>query len=168
MKKLWAPWRMKYIESFDKVKECVFCKALREDDDEKNLVLYRDTHSFIIMNKYPYNNGHLMIAPNRHVGDITSLSEEEVLSMFRCLKIAISAIRDSMKPDGFNVGINVGRAAGAGIEDHVHMHVLPRWLGDTNFMPVIADTKVISEALEDTYRKLKESIDRKLKESTNR
>jgi len=155
---IFAPWRIRYILA-PKYKGCIFCDFPAQNDDEKNLILYRSQKCFIIMNKYPYNPGHLMVAPYRHVAEIEKLTEEEEKDLFHCLKVAIAAIKSTLKPHGFNVGVNIGRVAGAGIEDHVHMHVVPRWNGDTNFMPVLADVKVIPEALEETYKKLKKAIE---------
>ena len=141
-----------------KHKGCIFCDFPAAKNDEKNLILYRGKKSFIIMNKYPYNPGHLMIAPYRHVGEIEDLTSDEQIDLFYCLKLSILAIKSALKPDGLNIGINIGKVAGAGVKDHLHIHVVPRWNGDTNFMPVLADVKVIPEALEETYKKLRESI----------
>ena len=154
---LWAPWRMKYIES-PKREACVFCVSENEEKDRENLIVYRGSKSFIIMNKYPYNTGHVMIAPYKHVGDLTLLTDEELLDLMRNVNLSIKILREALKPEGFNIGINMGRAAGAGIEDHVHIHVVPRWLGDTNFMPVISQIKVMPELLETTYNKLREAL----------
>ena len=156
---LWAPWRMKYIES-PRRETCIFCIGDDESKDKENLVVYRGSKSFIIMNRYPYNTGHLMIAPYRHVGDLTQLSDEELLDLMKNVNLSIKILRETFKPEGFNIGVNIGRVAGAGIEDHVHIHVVPRWAGDTNFMPTIAQVKVIPELLETTYNKLKEALSR--------
>ncbi|RLF09290.1 MAG: HIT family hydrolase [Thermoprotei archaeon] len=158
---LWAPWRMKYITS-PKQERCIFCIGSSEDKDPENLVVYRGSKSFIIMNKYPYNTGHLMVAPYRHVGDLAELSDEELLDLMKNVNLSIKILKESMKPEGFNIGVNLGRAAGAGIEDHVHIHVVPRWVGDTNFMPVLSQVKVIPELLEATYSKLKEALSKVL------
>jgi ATP adenylyltransferase len=162
---LWAPWRLKYILESSKLKEteCIFCKALKENQDENNYIVYRGKFSFIILNAYPYNPGHVMVTPYRHVPSIEMLEEDEGLDLFKTLKLSVEALRRVYSPDGFNIGINIGKVAGAGIESHVHIHVVPRWNGDTNFMPVISNTKVIPETLSETYRKLKESIEQILK-----
>lgn len=158
MENLWAPWRIGYILS-DKTKGgCVFCKAFEEHEDEANFLLHRSTHCFAIMNIYPYNPGHIMIVPNRHINNISLLSKEESIDLFDTLKQFCSYIESAFKPAGLNIGMNIGQAAGAGIEDHIHIHIVPRWIGDVNFMSVISDTKVISEGLNQTYKKLKEQI----------
>ncbi len=155
MKILWAPWRMKYIEEAQKGgSECFICKAYRSESPEESLVLYRDENVIILMNKYPYNTGHLLVAPRRHVPSYEELTEEELCALNMAVKKSLRLLREVLKPDGFNIGVNLGRVAGAGLEDHLHIHVVPRWNGDTNFMPVIAETKVLPEALEDTYKKL--------------
>ncbi len=155
MERLWAPWRIGYILSDKKEDGCVFCNALRSNNDEEKFVLYRSKHSFIIMNLYPYNAGHLMVVPNRHINSPLSLAEEEQTDMFKLVNKSIEAIQKTMNPEGFNLGMNLGRTAGAGIDDHIHIHIVPRWNGDTNFMSTVSDTKVISEALKETYNKLK-------------
>ncbi|RLF89189.1 HIT family hydrolase [Thermococci archaeon] len=168
MRRIWAPWRIKYIEiaKEESRKECFLCEFPRQDKekDKENKILLRATKSFIIMNSFPYNPGHLMVAPYRHVSEIGELTREEILEMWDLIKVAIQVIEKEMSPDGFNIGINIGRAAGAGLEDHIHIHVVPRWNGDTNFMPVLADVKVIPEALEETYDKLKSKLDQLKKE----
>ena len=154
MKKiLWAPWRMEYILS-EKPKECIFCLGKDEREDKKRLVLHRSSRSFVIMNRYPYNNGHIMIAPLKHLPDIEDIDKETAQDMFQLLQKSIEIIRSCMNPDGFNIGINIGKVGGAGIEEHLHIHVVPRWNGDTNFMPVIGDIRVMPEYLEDSYNKL--------------
>ncbi len=163
MKRLWAPWRIEYIK-MPKSGECIFCKAASSNNDKENLVVYRSRYSFIILNRFPYNSGHLMIVPYRHIPHILDLNDDEILDMFRLMKISIKALDSLMKPEGYNIGVNIGEAAGAGIKDHFHIHVVPRWSGDTNFMPVIGDTKVIVEALESVYENLKREIARVLKE----
>jgi ATP adenylyltransferase len=160
--KLWAPWRMKYIQGAATSEEssCIFCDKQKPRDDKAELILLRGEHCFVMMNLYPYNNGHLMIAPYRHVGDIENLTLPEMSESYMLLKRCIIALRQVMAPHGFNLGINLGRVAGAGIVDHIHQHIVPRWNGDTNFMPVIADTKVISESLEEGWRRLKEAFEK--------
>jgi ATP adenylyltransferase len=138
----------------DKEKGCIFCNRLAQSDDRRNLILARGSRSFVIMNKFPYNNGHLMVAPVRHTGDFGSLAADEIVEIFRFVQIFIDVFRATMNPHGFNIGINLGKTAGAGVEDHVHVHVVPRWDGDTNFMPVIGEVKVISEHIQSTYDKL--------------
>jgi len=158
LKVIWAPWRIKYILQ-EKPKGCIFCEYRdHPEKDEDNLVVYRGKKVLAVLNLYPYNPGHLMIAPYRHIGDITELDDDELLELNKTLQLVIKAISNAMKPDGYNIGINLGKVAGAGIEDHIHIHVVPRWLGDTNFMPVIANAKVIPEALKDTYRKIRKAI----------
>ena len=158
MKRLWAPWRMEYITSEkrpDKGK-CFLC--LDAGSDDKALVLVRKPAAFVIMNRYPYSNGHVMVVPNRHVGSLEDLGDEELLEMMRLVRTVSTVLRQEMSIEGLNVGINMGKAAGAGLEDHIHIHVVPRWLGDTNFMPVVGETKVISEHLYETYRRLKNKL----------
>jgi len=157
MKLLWAPWRIKYILS-PKPDKCIFCEASSSEDYSKHYVVYKSRHSIVMLNLYPYNSGHVMVAPKRHVDSIEQLNDEELLDLVKTLKLTMKVLRETLKPEGFNVGINIGRVAGAGIEDHVHIHVVPRWCGDTNFMPVIGDVKVIPEALEDTYIKLRNAF----------
>lgn len=152
MKRLWAPWRLEYIKS-PKEKGCVLCKAGSSRPGD-GLLLYRGSHSLVVLNKYPYNNGHLMVAPLRHVADIESLTGEESADIFRLMAHSTRILSESMAPGGFNIGMNLGKAAGAGIDDHLHVHVVPRWRGDDNFMPVLADTKVMPEHLSDTLSRL--------------
>ncbi len=157
MEHLWAPWRIEYVR-LEKMETCIFCEFPKEQDDEKNLILHRGRYGFIIMNNYPYNPGHVMVAPYRHVGNIEELTNEEVLNLYSLVSLSVEAIKRSMKPQGFNIGLNLGRVAGAGIEGHLHIHIVPRWNGDTNFMPVIGDTKVIVQALRESYEELKNEI----------
>ena len=157
MKLIWAPWRIEYIRS-PKHDGCIFCDFPKENRDRERLILYRGEHAFVIMNNYPYNPGHVMIAPYRHVGKWEELTDEELLDMMKLSQLMIKALKRSMNPDGFNLGVNLGRVAGAGIEDHVHIHIVPRWNGDTNFMPIVADTKIIPESLEETYKELKNTL----------
>lgn len=162
MKMIWAPWRIEYIRS-PKHDGCIFCDFPKENRDRERLILYRGEHAFVIMNNYPYNPGHVMIAPYRHVGRWEELRDEELLDMMKLSRLMIRAIKRAMNPDGFNMGVNLGRVAGAGIEEHVHIHVVPRWNGDTNFMPVVADTKVIPESLGDSYEELKKALEEVLR-----
>ncbi|MCJ7443454.1 MAG: HIT domain-containing protein [Methanotrichaceae archaeon] len=153
MENLWAPWRMDYILS-KKPLGCIFCDKPNENKDKDNLILFRGKNHFIILNAFPYNNGHMMIVPYRHISSLGGLSSVERTEILDLADLAVNILSNAMKPDGFNLGINMGQAAGAGIADHVHLHVVPRWNGDTNFMPVLNDTRVISEHLEATYDKL--------------
>lgn len=156
MERLWSPWRSQYISSIKTTGDdaCVFCDALVAGDDKGRYIVHRGTTAFIIMNLYPYNNGHLLIIPNRHVAQLDVLSAEERLELMDLSAMGIALLRDCMGPHGFNLGANMGRSAGAGIEDHIHLHIVPRWNGDTNFMPVLADTKMISEGMDATYARL--------------
>jgi len=154
MEKIWAPWRMEYIERCDEQKGCIFCDLPKTDNDRVNLILFRGEHSFVIMNKFPYTAGHLMAAPYRHTSDLNDLSDMELTDISINVRRCINVLKKAMSPQGFNVGANLGRAAGAGIIDHVHYHIVPRWNGDSNFMPVIGDIRVVSEGLEKTYDKL--------------
>lgn len=158
MEHLWAPWRMEYILNADEEEGCVFCNRIERENDRDDLILFRGKHSFIIMNKFPYNNGHLMVVPNRHVADFTQLSSEEHLEMAELLSLSIQALKKAMNPHGYNIGMNLGRVAGAGIDEHLHYHIVPRWNGDTNFMPIIGETKVISEGLSASYSKIQKAI----------
>jgi ATP adenylyltransferase len=154
---IWAPWRLKYVmnASKDLEEECIFCAKPAEDDDVENLIVHRGESCFVILNLYPYTNGHLMIAPFEHVGRIQDISAETTAEMMALSQQAISVLQAKYEPHGFNVGFNQGRVAGAGVEHHIHMHVVPRWGGDTNFMPVLADTRVMPQTLEQTYEALK-------------
>jgi len=154
MERLWAPWRVKYVSNPDKEKECIFCKKSQEKDDKRNLIISRKQYCFALLNIYPYNNGHIMIAPYKHTGDIAQLGENELLEMFSLVKELEVKIKSILNPDGFNIGINIGKSAGAGMENHLHIHLVPRWDGDTNFMATISDTRVISQALEELYELL--------------
>ena len=159
MERLWAPWRLEYITA-EKVEGCIFCVFPGEGNDRENRILHRGKRAFVIMNAFPYSNGHLLIAPYRHIADLAELTDEESLEIMQLTQMSIRALAEALGPDGTNIGINQGTAAGAGIADHIHVHVVPRWNGDTNFMPVFADVKVIPEALEATYDKLKPIFDR--------
>ncbi len=156
MKNLWAPWRMTYIEeNTDKKKSgCLFCDAHSKDDDEKNLIVHRTSLIFVIMNKFPYNSGHVMVLPNRHIAELDDLADDELFELFDNVRKSKRALEKVMAPDGFNIGINLGGVAGAGVPGHLHVHIVPRWDGDTNFMPVFGEARVISEHLEATQKKL--------------
>jgi ATP adenylyltransferase len=153
VEQLWAPWRLEYIKSADDDKGCIFCDAAAGDDAER-LVLHRGAQAFALLNKFPYASGHFMVAPLRHVGEYGELTDEEVLELHRLSSAGMGALAETYAPQGYNVGWNLGRIAGAGVVDHVHLHVVPRWAGDTNFMPVLADVKVLPEHLEETRRKV--------------
>jgi len=156
--KLWAPWRIEYIAN-PKEDFCFFCKYPTEDNDRKRLILYRGKNAFVIMNFYPYNNGHVMVAPYLHTSELSELNPDTKLEMFNLIEYSTKIIRSEMNADGFNIGINLGSVAGAGVKDHLHIHIVPRWNGDTNFMPITAGTKVISEGLEETWEKLRNKFD---------
>lgn len=153
MKRLWAPWRMPYLKD-DSPKGCIFCEKPRQEKDRSNLILLRGRRSFVMMNLYPYSNGHLLIAPYRHVASLEPMDAPTLAELMSQTQVALRALRLVFKPDAYNLGINQGREAGAGIESHVHLHIVPRWNGDTNFMPVLADTRVIPEQLEASFGKL--------------
>ncbi|MDA8169474.1 MAG: HIT domain-containing protein [Nitrospiraceae bacterium] len=153
MKQLWAPWRIEYILS-KKTDECIFCEYPLKDEDRQSLILYRGRLCYVIMNKYPYNNGHLMAVPYRHVSSITGLDDETLSELMNIARLAVSCLAKAMRPEGFNTGINIGKAAGAGIDEHLHMHIVPRWTGDSSFMAVLDEVRVIPEHLLATYDKL--------------
>jgi ATP adenylyltransferase len=153
---LWAPWRLEYVQSADEDTGCVFCAAL-EGEDADGFVVHRGPTAFVLLNKFPYSSGHFMVAPHRHVGEFGALEDDEVLAIHRLADEGCRALRTIYRPDGFNLGWNLGRVAGAGVVDHVHLHVVPRWSGDTNFMPVLADVKVLPEHLAATRTKLAEA-----------
>ncbi|MFC2022315.1 HIT domain-containing protein [Chloroflexota bacterium] len=154
MKHIWAPWRMEYIQ-MKKTEGCILCEKPGQDGDAINYILYRGEKNFVIMNTYPYNPGHLMIAPYRHLASLEELTDEELHEHVDIVSRSIKILRQVFNPGGFNLGINIGKVAGAGIEDHIHTHIVPRWQGDTNCMPVISDVRVVPEALAETYQKLK-------------
>jgi ATP adenylyltransferase len=155
MKPLWAPWRMTYINQVSKEDGCIFCQKMREGDVREALVLARTGHSVIMLNKYPYTNGHLLLAPKRHEKDLSSLSADEYGDLNEALRRSIDIVRKSYNAAGVNLGMNLGKCAGAGIEDHLHWHVVPRWEGDNNFMPVLAETRVMPQHLLESYDQLK-------------
>jgi ATP adenylyltransferase len=155
-KPLWAPWRLEYIRQADEDEGCVFCaEASGAFAEEASLLVRRGDAAIVILNKFPYSSGHLLVAPVRHVGELAELTEEEVLELHRLAVTGVGVLRATYGPAGFNLGWNLGRAAGAGIADHVHLHVVPRWAGDTNFMPVLADVKVLPEHLLETRDRLR-------------
>ncbi|MFN4182268.1 MAG: HIT family protein [bacterium] len=154
MKLLWAPWRYQYIKKIDK-SSCFLCKITKSRKDTQNLILFRGKTHFVVMNKFPYNNGHLMVAPYRHIADFSPLTPEESTELMHLISLCLRALSSALKPQGFNLGWNLGICAGAGLEHHLHLHIVPRWTGDTNFLPVLSDTKVISQHLQATYKLLK-------------
>jgi ATP adenylyltransferase len=161
--KLWAPWREKFILC-QKEPGCFFCKTAKEKKDEKNLILLRGSKSFVILNRYPYNNGHLMVAPYRHVGKLESLNEEELPELLKLSQLCVKIIKAGLRPHGLNLGMNLGKVSGAGVADHLHLHIVPRWTGDTNFMPILAETKLVSVGLKQTYKLLKGASEKFVKQ----
>jgi ATP adenylyltransferase len=153
--RLWAPWRAAYVTGQHRTEGCFFCAGLTGNDDRDSLILCRRPLAFLLLNKFPYTPGHLMAALNRHVGPLEDATSEELTEALALVQSAIAALRTAYRPDGFNVGINEGRVAGAGVDDHLHVHVVPRWHGDTNFMPVLGDVRVLSESLAGAYDRLR-------------
>ena len=153
MQQLWAPWRMSYITNA-KEEGCIFCNGQHEGNDSERLVLHRGKHTIVMLNKYPYNNGHLMVAPRRHVASLEDLKPEEAIDLMADIQRCCVLLKEVLSPQGFNIGANLGKVAGAGIEDHIHFHIVPRWQGDTNFMPILTETRVIPEHLAETYNRL--------------
>jgi ATP adenylyltransferase len=154
MDRLWAPWRMEYIANADKTEGCIFCDKPRENCDEKNHILLRGEKSFVMLNAFPYGNGHLMVSPYKHTANLDDLDDEDLLELMQLTRRAVNLLKAAFHPDGFNIGVNMGRVAGAGIADHIHIHIVPRWNGDVNFMPVLGDVRVIPQSLESVYRQL--------------
>ena len=152
---LWTPWRYQYVTKGEPFAECVFCAAAGGGDDRANLIVHRASHNFVILNRYPYTNGHVMVVPFQHVSSLQELAEEALLEMIRLARECEKHLRATYRPDGLNIGMNLGRSAGAGIAGHVHMHILPRWVGDTNFMTVTGETRVLPEDLPMTWEKLR-------------
>lgn len=157
--RLWAPWRLTYIEKRDGPTGCIFVDLPNENKDRENLILYRGSTAFVMLNAFPYTNGHLMIAPYRHTADLNELTDSELLEINQLVAAAVRWIQVSYSPDGFNIGVNLGAAAGAGIPTHVHWHIVPRWNGDTNFMTTVGDVRVLPQSLADSYDRLKAAID---------
>lgn len=154
MKQLWAPWRMAYIDQGAQETGCIFCTKFRESDLKAALVLVHTPHTVVMLNKYPYNNGHLLLAPKRHENQLSNLPKNEFIELNEALRRSIEIVRRALNPGGVNVGMNLGKCAGAGIEPHLHWHVVPRWEGDTNFMPVVNETRVMPQHLMDSYDRL--------------
>ncbi|OGV98954.1 MAG: HIT family hydrolase [Nitrospinae bacterium RIFCSPLOWO2_02_FULL_39_110] len=153
MKTLWAPWRMSYFQTPQK-NSCIFCDKPKESADKENYILYRGKSSFVIMNIYPYNNAHLMVSPYKHIPSLSKLQREDLIDLTLLTQTSLQILENAFRAEGFNVGINIGKAAGAGFADHVHIHIVPRWNSDTNFMPVLSETRVMPEHLNSTYEKL--------------
>jgi ATP adenylyltransferase len=154
MDRLWTPWRFEYLRNADQMMECVFCRMPAEDRDVENLLLYRGREAFVILNLFPYTSGHLLVVANRHISSLTDARPEELHQIIELSCICEKALREEYHPNGFNMGFNLGRAAGAGVEHHLHMHVLPRWVGDSNFVSVIGETRVLPEELPVTHKRL--------------
>jgi ATP adenylyltransferase len=159
MEHLWAPWRIKYILG-KKEAGCFLCSNPQESDDAKNHILIRDRTCFALLNAYPYNPGHLMVAPYKHTGDLDNLAEQELADLMSLTRRCKQLLARAIKPEGFNIGMNLGRVAGAGVEDHLHIHIVPRWNGDTNFMPVVGDVRVLPQALDEVYETLRKNVER--------
>ena len=156
MKHLWSPWRMKYILNNQKEEDCVFCKVQKMPDNEENLIVFRGEFSYVITNRYPYTSGHILVIPYIHKPDLEALDAETRAEMMELVTKTMTVLRGIYRPQGFNFGANIGEAAGAGIAPHVHLHIVPRWAGDTNFMSSLGETRVLPEALEETYRRVKD------------
>lgn len=159
MERLYTPWRREYVVN-PKAVDCPFCDYLSQDasHDAENLILVRGQRTFAILNRYPYNNGHLMVLPNLHVSDLEALDEATQLELMQMTTLAKHVLQRTLQPQGFNVGLNLGKAAGAGLADHLHVHIVPRWVGDTNFMPIVANTRVLPEWLDETYQRLRATL----------
>lgn len=157
---LWAPWRLEYIEKDTPTGGCIFVDLPKQENDRENLILHRGQNAFVMLNAFPYTNGHLMIAPYRHTAEIEELDDDTLLEINQLLGKCIRWIRAAYHPDGFNIGINLGSAAGAGIPTHIHWHIVPRWSGDTNYMTTVGEVRVLPQSLQDSYDRLKEAVDR--------
>ena len=155
MDRLWNPWRYQYVSKENRPDGCIFCALPREDRDEENLIVYRGQSNYIILNRYPYTTGHLMVVPYHHTNSLQGIDEATAMELFSLVRTAECKLRSIYRPNGMNLGMNLGEAAGAGIAEHIHMHVLPRWIGDSNFMTVIGETRILPEDLSETYRRLK-------------
>jgi ATP adenylyltransferase len=155
---LWTPWRYAYVSTAEKAVGCVFCEAAAANDDQKTRIVHRGRHCFIILNTYPYTPGHVMITPYAHLDELRKLPTEAAGEMMRLSQRMETALRELYRPDGINLGMNIGKAAGAGIAGHIHMHVLPRWVADANFMSVVCETRILPETLDDTWKKLSAAL----------
>lgn len=160
MKFIWSPWRMEYIQSDKKLEGCVFCIEMARPDGPENLIVYRGNRVFMILNRFPYTSGHVMVVPFQHTSTLMDLDKDTQTELMQITNWSIQVLEEIYKPQGFNVGINIGEAAGAGITDHIHMHIVPRWSGDTNFMSSLGSTRVLPETLEETYRRIREAWDK--------
>ena len=158
MDRLWTPWRYKYISGAKETSGCIFCEKPAQTNDEENYIVHRAEHNFVILNAFPYTSGHMMVAPYEHVATPEQAREETLLEMMLLSRMAVACLRSAYRPDGVNLGMNIGETAGAGVAGHIHMHVLPRWTGDANFMTTVAETRVIPEDLHETYGKLKSAF----------
>ncbi len=158
---LYSPWRLEYILS-KKDGKCIFCVKPSDEKDDEHLILYRSKYSFVIMNTFPYNNGHIMVVPNNHVSKLSQLSKSELDDLFETVQLCEKIINEVYDPEGMNIGLNLGRAAGAGIDQHLHVHIVPRWNGDVNFMTTVGNTRVIPESFKSAFKKLKEQFDNDL------
>jgi ATP adenylyltransferase len=158
--RLWAPWRFAYIEKAGEKGKCIFVDLPQEKDDRKNLIVYRGKHAFVMLNAFPYTSGHLMVAPYKHTASMDELSDDELLEIQKLIRASIRWITEAYKPEGFNLGANLGSAAGAGIESHIHWHVVPRWKGDTNFMATVGDVRVLPQSLEDSFDRLRQAAEK--------
>ena len=156
--RIWAPWRLEYIERAEEKGGCIFVDLPAQEDDRNNLIMHRAEHAFVMLNRYPYSNGHLMVAPYRHTATLEELSDAELLQINQLIRDCVKWLTIAFSPQGFNIGVNMGRSAGAGIEDHLHWHIVPRWNGDTNFMTTVGETRVLAQSLEDTYDRLRSVI----------
>jgi ATP adenylyltransferase len=167
---LWAPWRLSYIAKAvaGENEPCFICSGDQSAQDRENLVAHRTARSIVILNRFPYNNGHLLVAPRRHIGDLAQLTPEELLDSLETVRQMVKAIEETMQPDGFNIGLNLGRPAGAGLPGHLHWHIVPRWIGDTNFMPVLGDVKVISQSLDAFWVLLTQHLSQRFSGTTQR
>ena len=159
MNHLWSPWRMRYIENHEKQEGCVFCNAQAKADSAENLIAFRGKNAYVILNRYPYTSGHLMVAPFKHKSSLEELDLETRTEMMELTSRCMTVLRNIYNPQGYNMGANIGAAAGAGVVGHVHIHIVPRWAGDTNFMSTLGETRVLPESLEDTYRRVREGFD---------
>ncbi|HEY3780342.1 MAG TPA: HIT domain-containing protein [Fimbriimonadaceae bacterium] len=157
--RLWAPWRLSYIEKATPQGGCIFVDLPASDNDRENLILYRGKTAFVMLNGFPYTNGHLMVAPYKHTADMNELDDDELLEINKLVALTLNWLKKAYQPNGFNIGVNLGNAAGAGIPSHIHWHIVPRWEGDTNFMGVVGDVRVLPQSLQDSYDRLKGVID---------
>lgn len=155
MDRLWAPWRIKYIK-IKKQKKCLFCESIKSKYN--NYIIFKTQYSFSMLNIFPYNNGHVMVSPIRHLKDFAQLKDVEIIDLFKTLANTRKLLDKVLKPDGYNIGINISKSAGAGVTSHLHLHIVPRWKGDTNFMPVLYDTKIISQSLDELYKQLRNAV----------